>query len=114
MRHFPLMSNQSVASFRLTVRQSLVITMIAQIPELAVVQDADRLDAIGAVGIGRCFTFGGAKGARDMQGSVDHFEEKLIKIADMTKTGTGRKLAQERTERVKAFQKWWDDETQVA
>ncbi|KAM0333144.1 hypothetical protein ACHAQA_001803 [Verticillium albo-atrum] len=91
---------------------SKVTALIARYPELAVVQDADRLDAIGAVGVGRCFTFGGAKGAdRGLQGSVDHFEEKLLRIEGMMKTEAGRRLAAERTERLRVFEQWWRDET---
>ena len=83
-------------------------------PELAVVQDADRLDAIGAVGIGRVFTFGGAKGSRSMGDSVQHFHDKLLKLQGMMKTDTGRRLAEERTERMKILLGWWDQETAFA
>ncbi|KAM6480399.1 hypothetical protein HDV62DRAFT_366291 [Trichoderma sp. SZMC 28011] len=85
--------------------------LIEQHPELAVVQDADRLDAIGAVGIGRVFTFGGAKG-RDLGNSIDHFEEKLLKLETMMKTGVGREMARERTERLRLMQEWWKQETE--
>ncbi|EEY14279.1 HD domain containing protein [Verticillium alfalfae VaMs.102] len=89
-----------------------VVALLARVPELAVVQDADRLDAIGAVGVGRCFTFGGAKGGgRGLQGAIDHFEEKLLRIEGMMKTEAGRRLAAERTERLRVFEQWWRDET---
>lgn len=88
-----------------------VSSKIASIPELAIVQDADRLDAIGAVGIARCFTFGGAKmSQRGLSGCVDHFEEKLELLEGMMKTETGKQLARERTERLKLFRGWWESE----
>lgn len=86
---------------------------IASIPELAIVQDADRLDAIGAVGIARCFTFGGAKGrGNGLDGAIEHFEEKLELLEGMMKTETGKALAKERTERLKIFRGWWESENQ--
>ncbi|KKF93361.1 putative protein YpgQ [Ceratocystis platani] len=87
-----------------------VAALVQQMPELAVVQDADRLDALGAVGIGRTFLFSGAKG-RVMQDSVDHFDEKLLLLAGMMKTETGRQMAIERTQRLAIFKQWWMEET---
>ncbi|KAI1502900.1 hydrolase [Biscogniauxia marginata] len=80
-------------------------------PELAIVQDADRLDAIGSIGIGRVFTFGGAKTGRSMDDSIQHFHDKLLKLQGMMKTDVGRKLAHERTQRMQEFLKWWDEES---
>ncbi|RDW58049.1 HD-containing protein [Coleophoma cylindrospora] len=91
-----------------------VVDMIKRYPELAVVQDADRLDAIGAVGIGRTFTFGGAKNARDMGETIQHFEDKLEKLETMMKTPPGLRMARERTERLKVFKGWWADEQKEA
>ncbi|KIW99130.1 uncharacterized protein Z519_00793 [Cladophialophora bantiana CBS 173.52] len=84
--------------------------LIDAIPELAIVQDADRLDAIGAIGIARCFTFGGAKGARSLQDSIQHFEDKLLKLEAMMKTETGKAMAKERSSRIREFVGWWNDE----
>lgn len=95
-------------------RPQLVKAIVAAHPELAVVQDADRLDAIGAIGIGRVFAYGAVKAPdRGMQGSVDHFTEKLEKLEGMMKTETGRLLAQERTQRLKDFRQWWEEEIEI-
>lgn len=87
-----------------------VVSLIREHPELAVVQDADRLDAIGAVGIGRTFAFGAAKG-RDMEDAIEHFVDKLLKLEGMMKTETGRALAKERSQRIRTMQEWWRLET---
>ena len=67
------------------------------------VQDADRLDAMGAIGIARTFAYGGSKGRRmydpegkDMTTSVQHFYDKLLKLEGLMNTDTGRKLARQR------------------
>jgi uncharacterized protein len=87
-----------------------VQSLIQRIPELAVVQDADRLDAIGAIGIGRCFTFGGAEHARSLGDSIQHFEDKLLKLESMMKTEAGKRMAKERSRRIREFMSWWKDE----
>lgn len=90
-------------------------------PELAIVQDADRLDAIGAIGIGRTFTFLGAQGKKfagegkwEMGNSIEHFGEKLELLEGMMKTETGREMARVRTERLRVFRGWWEEEMRVS
>lgn len=87
-----------------------------------IVQDADRIDSIGAIGIARCFAFGGKKGNTiynpDMgiieiqnyeeyrnkeRHSINHFYEKLLKIKDTINTETAKEIAIERTKYMENF-----------
>ncbi|KAI4161524.1 MAG: hypothetical protein LQ342_004808 [Letrouitia transgressa] len=84
-------------------------------PELAIVQDADRLDALGAVGIGRTFTYNTAANRNGgMEKVLAHFNGKLLQLEALMKTGEGRRLAKGRTERLKLFKEWWEEEINEA
>lgn len=81
-------------------------------PLLWVIQDADRLDAIGAIGIARAFNYGGFRNNSiyDPENSnasttIKHFYEKLLLLKGMMNTLTGKKLADERHEFMQTFLK---------
>ena len=67
-----------------------------------IVQDADRLDALGAIGIARTFAYGGEHG-RSLESSVQHFHDKLLLFKDQINTASGRKMAEERHEFLLTF-----------
>lgn len=102
-------------------------------PEAAVVQDADRLDAIGAIGVARAFAYGESKGRpmhepatppvshadfeqykRSTAPTINHFYEKLLHLKDRLHTPAARRLAEERhqfmEQFVAQFLREWDSE----
>ena len=74
-----------------------------------IIQDADRLDAIGAVGIARTFAYGGKHG-RTPEGSISHFHEKLLLLKDLMNTKKAKKMAEERHAFMEQFLQEWDRE----
>ena len=60
-----------------------------------IVQDADRLDAIGAIGIARTFAYGGKVG-RPLSDSIQHFYDKLLLLKDELNTDAAKEIAQKR------------------
>ena len=74
-----------------------------------IVQDADRLDALGAVGAARTFAYGGRHG-RDLSDSIRHFHEKLLLLKDGMNTEAGKALAERRHAFLLEFLREWDRE----
>ena len=75
-----------------------------------IVQDADRLDAIGAIGIARTFAYGGAHG-RPLTESVQHFYEKLLLLKERMNTETARRLAEQRHAFLETYLRELQEET---
>lgn len=101
-------------------------------PELDVIQDADRLDAIGAIGIARAFNYGGFKNReiytpglppnlnftkdeykKNTAPTINHFYEKLLLLKNLMNTKTGREIAENRHKFMETFleqfYKEWND-----
>ena len=80
--------------------------------EAKIVQDADRLDAIGAVGIARTFAFGGRSG-RALELFIQHFHDKLLLLKNEMNTAAARKIAESRHSFMEEFLAEFDRETGV-
>ncbi|MBI4668007.1 MAG: HD domain-containing protein [Elusimicrobia bacterium] len=105
------------ASFKGAQVKNTVRTLEGQ-----VVQDADRLDAIGAIGVARAFAYGGAKGreiynprrkpilhasaqsySKNTSPTINHFYEKLLLVKNLMNTKTGKRMARSRHKFMEAF-----------
>lgn len=82
--------------------------------EAKVFSDADNLDALGAIGVSRVFSYGGSNGTpfKGDSSSLEHFEEKILELKDRMYTEKGLEMAEERTVFVERFldrfNKEWD------
>lgn len=84
--------------------------------EAKIVQDADRLDALGAIGLARTFAYGGSK-HREIwnpenpgETSIQHFYDKLLKLKDLMNTHTARMIAEKRHKYLEEFLERFDTE----
>jgi len=75
-----------------------------------IVQDADRLDAIGARGIARTFAYGGKVG-RSLDDSVQHFYDKLLLLKEEMNTDAAKEIAKARHEYMEGFLKEYYEES---
>ena len=112
-------SEELISAFlkSLAVEQSIIdriIEIVSQVSfskgnspssiEAEIVQDADRLDAIGAIGIARCFAYGGSKNRilyspdekEKENSSIQHFYDKLFKLKDLMNTESAKLIAANR------------------
>lgn len=77
-----------------------------------IVQDADRLDAIGAIGIARTFAYGGKHG-RTLDSSIEHFHEKLLLLKAMMHTEKAKEMAESRHTFMENFLQEWEKENKT-
>lgn len=75
-----------------------------------IVQDADRLDAMGAIGIARTFAYGGKVG-RPLEDSLRHFDDKLLLLKDEMNTEAAKGIAEDRHKYMEEFLAEFHDET---
>ena len=75
-----------------------------------IVQDADRLDAMGAIGIARTFAYGGKVG-RPLEDSLQHFDDKLLLLKDEMNTEVAKRIAENRHKYMEEFLAEYRDET---
>ena len=76
-----------------------------------IVQDADRLDALGAVGIARTFAYSGKNG-RSLEDSIQHFHDKLLLLTEHLNTEEARKIGEERQKLMISFLEEFKKETE--
>ena len=112
-------SSERIAAVRHAIEaHSFSAAIMPTTLDAKILQDADRLDAIGMVGAARCFYIAGRMGSGlydaadpraenrpldDKRFAIDHFETKLFGLASGFQTATGRRLAKDRQQKLRRF-----------
>ena len=123
---FPEFPREKIAGVEHAIlAHSFSAGVAALTPEAKILQDADRLEAVGAIGVARTFYIAGLMGAQlfdaadplaerrepdDRRYALDHFEVKLLKLPALMNTVTGRRLAEKNAEWMRSFVKKMRDE----
>lgn len=81
----------------------------AESVEAMVLSDADKLDALGAIGIARVFHTGALMG-RGFEDSLEHFKAKILRLKDLMYFSYSRRVAEELTARILEYLRWWGEE----
>jgi len=113
-----LTDNQTANACHAITAHSFSANILPTTAEAKILQDADRIEALGAIGIARCFATTGVMGGglfhgldpfgqdRDLDDkayAVDHFRLKLLRLPDMMQTASGRALAATRANVLRGF-----------
>jgi len=117
------------AAFHAIEAHSFSANMTPRTLEAKIVQDADRLDSLGMLGVARTFYVAGRMGSAlydpqdpeakqrdydDTRYCLDHFQTKLLHLADGFQTAAGQRLAQVRHQRLKGFMEQFKEEIGLA
>lgn len=118
LRQLGLTHDQIAAACHAIIAHSFSANISPETLEAKILQDADRIEALGAIGIARCFATTGAMGGglfhgldpfglsrplNDKAYAVDHFRIKLLRLPTTMQTATGRNLAQDRANVLRDF-----------
>jgi uncharacterized protein len=118
LQRLGLNTNQIDATRHAIIAHSFSANVAPETLEAKIIQDADRIEALGAIGLARCFAvsgaldrllfnhadpFASARALNDQKFAIDHFATKLLRLPDTMQTTAGRTLANQRTEILRVY-----------
>ena len=96
----------------ITIGKDEMEKLVGMYPDLVYVSDADKIDAIGSIGVLRASSYGGVK-KRSLSQTIDHFKEKLFKLGDYVKTDAAKPIMKERIAFMWEFKNQYESELEL-